>query len=149
MVVSPIITSSDLTKKSFRSNNNSSTKLLKLVVPKSTNCSSSIKMLTNGDGLSSALRIPTKIQLTKTLSSSSLTQNENNSLLISTSNLSINQEQLNNQFSSMDIIEKQQSVVVDYPLTPPPPIIDNSHKTNQINDNNKSRSIFLIIKNTF
>jgi hypothetical protein len=38
-------------------------------------------MLSNGDGLSSALRIPTKIQLTKTLSASS-TSNETNSCLI-------------------------------------------------------------------
>jgi hypothetical protein len=54
-------------------------------------------MLSNVDGLSSALRIPTKIQLTKTLS----TLNENNSQSIST--------------------EKQQTVE-EYPLTPPPPI---------------------------
>jgi hypothetical protein len=79
-------------------------------------------MLSNGDGLSSALRIPTKIQLTKTLSSSSLIQNENNS--------STNPEQSNDQSSTMDITEKQQSVV-DYPLTPPPPIIDNSQKVIQ------------------
>jgi hypothetical protein len=69
-------------------------------------------MLSNGDGLSSALRIPTKIQLTKTLTS---TQNETNSSLISTSN------HLNDQSS-----DKQQSIA-DYPLTPPPPIIENSH----------------------
>jgi hypothetical protein len=107
MVIGPILTSSDLTKKSQRPDNNViiqqtdgksniEPKLVKLVVPQSINSSSSIKMLSNGDGLSSALRIPTKIQLTKTLSST----------------------------------EKQQSVV-DYPLTPPPPIIDNSHKSDE------------------
>jgi hypothetical protein len=75
-------------------------------------------MLSNGDGLSSALRIPTKIQLTKTLS----TQNDN---LILTS---INQEQVSDQHqiipsSIMDITEKQQ-IALDYPLTPPPIIKD-------------------------
>jgi hypothetical protein len=67
-------------------------------------------MLSNGDGLSSALRIPTKIQLTKTLSASSL---------------SINQEQQQILPSTtVDIQEKQRSVV-DYPPTPPPPVVDN------------------------
>jgi hypothetical protein len=61
-------------------------------------------MLSNVDGLSSALRIPTKIQLTKTLSS-------------------IHQE-------SSTSTEKEQTVE-DYPPTPPPPIIENSRKINQ------------------
>ncbi|CAF1021901.1 unnamed protein product [Adineta steineri] len=115
MVVTPIITSSNLAKQTLRSDNNSviiqqangksnlSAKIFKVVVPQA------IKMLTNGDGLSSALRIPTKIQLTKT----------------SSPIFAINQEQLNDQHqilsaTTIDIREKQQSVV-DYPLTPPPP----------------------------
>jgi hypothetical protein len=73
-------------------------------------------MLSNGDGLSSALRIPTKIQLTKTLSVSSA-QNENNSFLNSTSS------------SMTDITEKPQTAL-DYPLTPPPIIIDNKKEQN-------------------
>jgi len=126
MVIAPILTSSDLTQKSRRPDNNViiqqtdgksniEPKLVKLVVPQSINSSSSIKMLSNGDGLSSALRIPTKIQLTKTLSASSL---------------SINQEQLNEQqqqilsSTTVNITEKQRSVV-DYPPTPPPPVVDN------------------------
>jgi hypothetical protein len=121
MVIAPILTSSDLTKKSRRPDNNViiqqtdgksniEPKLVKLVVPQSINSSSSIKMLSNGDGLSSALRIPTKIQLTKTLSASSL---------------SINQEQQQILPSTtVDIQEKQRSVV-DYPPTPPPPVVDN------------------------
>jgi len=125
MVIAPILTSSDLTQKSRRPDNNViiqqtdgksniEPKLVKLVVPQSINSSSSIKMLSNGDGLSSALRIPTKIQLTKTLAASTL---------------SINQEQLNEQqqilpSTTVDITEKQRSVV-DYPPTPPPPVVDN------------------------
>ena len=58
-------------------------------------------MIVNGDGLASALRTPAKIQLTKTLP----IPNETNS---------------NNQQS-----------VLDYPLTPPPPILDHSHRTTQ------------------
>lgn len=95
MVVSPIITSTDRINPE---NNSSSTKLFKFIHPQS----NSIKMLSNIDGLSSALRIPTRIQLTKTLS----TQNENNSQLIST--------------------EKEQ----DYPLTPPPPILNQNLRIN-------------------
>jgi hypothetical protein len=127
MVIAPILTSSDLTQKSRRPDNNViiqqtdgktniEPKLVKLVVPQSINSSSSIKMLSNGDGLSSALRIPTKIQLTKKLAASTL---------------SINQEQLNEQqqqqilsSTTVDITEKQRSVV-DYPPTPPPPVVDN------------------------
>lgn len=77
VVVSPIIASTDLTKTSFHRDS----KFLKFIVPQT---SPSIKMLTNGDGLSSALRIPTKIQLTKSYST---------------------------------------SANIDYPLTPPPPIL--------------------------
>lgn len=58
-------------------------------------------MIVNSDGLASALRTPAKIQLTKTLP----IQNETNS---------------NNEQS-----------VLDYPLTPPPPILDHSHRTTQ------------------
>jgi hypothetical protein len=112
------VASSDLSKKSLRTDNNviiqqidenpnMSTKLLKLV----TNSSSSIKMLSYGDSLSSALRIPTKIHLTKT-----------------SSTVLINQEQSS---STKDLVEKKSSVV-DYPLTPPPPIADNKNSDSHV-----------------
>jgi hypothetical protein len=119
-------------------NPNPSTKLVKLVVPKSTSSSSSsIKMLSNGDGLASALRIPTKIQLTKTLLVSTAKTHKTSSLISSTS---IHQEQLilspllstNLLDIPIDITENQQSII-DYhssttlPPTPPPPVIDNTH----------------------
>ncbi|CAF1176380.1 unnamed protein product [Adineta ricciae] len=105
-IVTPLITSSDFIAKSSRSDNNiiiqqtdvrsnSSTRLMKLTVPQS------IKMLSNTDGLSSALRIPTKIQLTKPLP------------MISTQN----------DQQSTTTAAKQRSTV-DYPLTPPPPVVE-------------------------
>jgi hypothetical protein len=139
-----IVTTPDLSKKSMikdnviiqqidgNLNSNSSTKLVKLVVPQST--TPSIKMLSSGDGFASALRVPTKIQLTKTLILSS-TKNDKNSSLISST---LNREQLTHSPSSntlpdvpIDMTEKQQQSVVDYqpsttlPPTPPPPVIDN------------------------
>lgn len=157
---------------------NSSTKLVKLVVPQSTSTpspsSSSIKMLSSGDGLASALRVPTKIQLTKPLLVSSTKMEKNLSPLIS----STNQEQLAFSPSSaslldipIDLTEKQQQQSVgDYhsssalPLTPPPPIIDNTNSNNQQNtstnnnnnnndnnDNNQSKSMvyFYFKKNIY
>jgi hypothetical protein len=118
-------------------NPNPSTKLVKLVVPKSTSSSSSsIKMLSN-DGLASALRIPTKIQLTKTLFVSTAKTPKTSSLISSTSS---HQERLilspllstNLLDIPIDMTENQQSII-DYhssttlPPTPPPPVIDNTH----------------------
>ncbi|CAF2335761.1 unnamed protein product [Rotaria sp. Silwood2] len=155
-----IVTTPDLSKKSARTDNviiqqldgninsNSSTKLVKLVVPQSTisSSSSSIKMLSSGDGLASALRIPTKIQLTKTLYVPSARNDKTASLISSTSTHSINHEQqtfLPSSSSSsttlldipIDMTEKQQQQQsrVDYhssttlPPTPPPPVIDNNN----------------------
>jgi hypothetical protein len=134
-----IVTTPNLSKKSMRTDTNVivqqfdgniNPKLVKLVVPQSTNSSSSIKMLSSGDGLASALRVPTKIQLTKTSLVSSI-QNEKISSLISST--SINQEQSTSSFDiPIDMTEKQQSGT-DYhssttlPLTPPPPVIDNTN----------------------
>lgn len=78
----------------------SSTKVFQLVIPRT----NSIKMIVNADGLASALRTPTKIQLTKT---------ETNS-------------------------NKQQSVL-DYPLTPPPPIVDRPGQTHVVICSNDSK----------
>jgi hypothetical protein len=163
-----IVTSPDLSKKSmikdnviiqqFDGNSNNSTKVVKLVVPQS---SSSIKMLSSNDGLASALRVPTKIQLTKTLLLSS-TKTEQNSLSITSNNL---------LDIPNDITKQEQSVVDEYhssttlPPTPPPPIIDNNtnssvqkheEKTKKIstinikgkshNNANKNDSCLLIIK---
>ena len=146
-----IVTAPDLTKKSVRTDNviipqidvnlnpNTSTKLVKLVVPPSTiSSSSSIKMLSNGDGLASALRVPTKIQLTKPLLISSGLNDKTSSLISSTS---INQEQLTLSPSSsttlldipIDMTNKQSQSNIDYhssttlPPTPPPPVIDNKN----------------------
>jgi hypothetical protein len=128
--VPTIVTTPDLSKKS---------NLVKLVVPQST--SSSIKMLSSGDGLASALRVPTKIQLTK--------KNDNKNLSI----ISSNQEQSTFSPSSttlldipIDITEKQQQQqsVVDYhsstslPPTPPPPVIDVRTTNKQENDSSIS-----------
>ena len=157
-----VTTTSDLLNKSMRTDNiniqqfagninaNSSTKLVKLVVPQSTtssssSSSSSIKMLSNGDGLASALRIPTKIQLTKTLLASSEKNNTNSSLISSTLTNGISQEQLTLSPSltatlfdvSADLIEKQQQSIADnqssttLPPTPPPPVVDNTTKNNR------------------
>jgi hypothetical protein len=167
-----IVTTPDLSKKSLikdnviiqqldgNINSNSSTKLVKLVVPQSTTTtSSSIKMLSSGDGLASALRVPTKIQLTKTS-----TKNDKTSLLISASSSSINQDQLTFSPASttlldipVDMTEKQQQQqsVVDYhssttlPPTPPPPVIDNTNanvrtKNNQQDEQQKINEISLI-----
>ncbi|CAF3341930.1 unnamed protein product [Rotaria sp. Silwood1] len=159
--VMTIVTTPDLSKKSTRTDNviiqqfdgninsNSSTKLVKLVVPQSTiSSSSSIKMLSSGDGLASALRIPTKIQLTKTLYVPSTKNDKTTSLSSSTSTHSINHEQQPFLPSSsisttlldipIDMTEKQppqqqQQSDVDYhssttlPPTPPPPVIDNNN----------------------
>jgi hypothetical protein len=116
-------------------------------------------MLSSGDGLASALRVPTKIQLTKTS-----TKNDKTSLLISASSSSINQDQLTFSPASttlldipVDMTEKQQQQqsVVDYhssttlPPTPPPPVIDNTNanvrtKNNQQDEQQKINEISLI-----
>ncbi|UJR13519.1 hypothetical protein I4U23_000533 [Adineta vaga] len=127
MIVTPLMTSADTTTKSSRSDNNviiqqtdsksnTSTKFVKLLVPQS------IKMLSNAGGLSSALRIPTKIQLTKTLPISSI-QNEDQSSVL----------------SSTIVIRSEQQSVVDYPLTPPPPpviiVVENKNmNSNQVKE---------------
>ncbi|CAF0777524.1 unnamed protein product [Adineta steineri] len=121
--VMTIVKTPDLSKKSIRTDNviiqqsdgninsNPSTKLVKLVVPQTTtiSSSSSIKMLSSGDGLASALRIPAKIQLTKTLFVSSV-KNDETSSLISSANL-------------LDIQDNTPTL----PPTPPPPVIDNTN----------------------
>ena len=161
-----VVTASDLSKKAARPENNviiqqadgtinpnNSAKLVKLVAPPLNYSSpaSSIKMLSSGDGLASALRVPTKIQLTKPLFVSPAHNKEKSSSLISTvSSHSINQEQSTLSPSSMatlldiplDMTEKQQQQqqqqhqqksAVDYhpsttlPPTPPPPIVDQTH----------------------
>lgn len=147
-----IVTAPDLSKKSLRTDNviiqqldgnlnaNSSTKLVKLVVPQSTiptPSASSIKMLSSGDGLASALRIPTKIHLTKTSIVSSTNNESNASIISSTHSMSHEQQTFSPSASAtslidipVDVTEKQQSS--DYhssttlPPTPPPPVIDNT-----------------------
>ncbi len=156
-----IVTTPDLSKKSLikdnviiqqldgNINSNSSTKLVKLVVPQST--TPSIKMLSSGDGFASALRVPTKIQLTKTLILSSTKNDKNSSLISSTLNHTISPEQLTHSPSSnilpdvpIDMTEKQQQSVVDYhpstalPPTPPPPVIDNIN-SNVCTTNNQQK----------
>ncbi len=158
-----IVTTPDLSKKSMikdnviiqqlngNVNSNSATKLVKLAVPPSASTSSSIKMLSRRDGLASALRVPTKIQLTKPLSVSSVKTEKNSSLISSTANHSINQEQLTVSPSSssttlfdipIDMTDKQQQQSgVDYqssttlPPTPPPPVIDNTNSNIRTTDN--------------
>ena len=127
-----IVTAPDLPKKSmvkdnviiqqFDGNCTNSTKLVKLVVPQTAAASSSIKMLSSNDGYASALRVPTVIQLTKPSST------KTEPLISSSSNILSD--------VSLDIIDKQQSVV-DYrsstslPPTPPPPVIDRTNSNNQ------------------
>jgi hypothetical protein len=146
-----IVTTPDLSKNSMRTDNviiqqtdgtlnpNSSTKLVKLVVPPSTaTASSSIKMLSSGDSLASALRVPAKIQLTKPLFVSSGKTNKSCSSLISSITT---QQQFTLSPSSLtttlldipiDMTDKQESNN-DYqssttlPPTPPPPVIDNTN----------------------
>ncbi|UJR33760.1 hypothetical protein I4U23_021187 [Adineta vaga] len=154
-VMTIVKTTSELSKKSLRKDNviiqqldgnlnsNSSTKLVKLVVPQATN-SSSIKMLSSGDGLASALRIPTKIQLTKTLFVSSA-KTEKSSSVISSTSLRHNQLILSSSLATnlLDITDNQSSMT-DYhssttlPPTPPPPVIDNTN-SNLRNVSNTSR----------
>ncbi|CAF0725056.1 unnamed protein product [Adineta ricciae] len=165
VIVPPSVTTivknnSELSKKSLRKDNviiqqydtninsNSSTKLVKLIVPQTTNSlSPSIKMLSSGDGLASALRIPTKIQLTKPLHVSS-TRPEKSSALISSANA--HQDQLILSPSSatnlLDVPD-QQSVLGDYhsptalPPTPPPPVIDNTNSNlRNVSDTLRKRS---------
>lgn len=132
------------------SNITSSTRLLTLVVPQSNNVlsssavtSSSIKMLSHGDGFASALRVPTKIQLTKTSYASSQHGDKNSSVISSLSNLSIHQEQTSLSSNSNALIdipiettERQQPVMIDYPSsttlppTPPPPVLDQANSRN-------------------
>ncbi|CAF3317736.1 unnamed protein product [Rotaria socialis] len=156
--VMTIVTATDLSKKSARTESviiqqhdgnihpNSSTKLVKVVVPQAAISPSipPIKMLSSGDGLASALRIPTKIQLTKPLFVSSTKNDKTSSLFSSTSTHSINHRQQTLLHSSstssldipIDMREKQQQTVVDYhssttlPPTPPPPVIDNNNNSN-------------------
>jgi hypothetical protein len=128
--VMTIVTTPDLSKKSLikdnviiqqiDGNSNNSTKLVKVVGSQSTIASSSIKMLSSGDGgVASALRVPTKIQLTKTLFvSSAKPVDQNSSLISSTSNQSINEESNVDYHSSTAL-----------PPTPPPPVIDNNART--------------------
>jgi len=125
-------------------NSNNSTKLVKVVGPKSAIASSSIKMLSSGDGgVASALRVPTKIQLTKTLFvSSTKSVDQNSSLISSTSNQSINEE-LNN------LIEQPKSNVNYHssntlPPTPPPPVIDNSNVRTTNNQQQQTKDISII-----
>ena len=151
---------SELSKKSLRKDNviiqqydtnmhsSSSAKLVKLIVPQTTNSSSpSIKMLSSGDGLASALRIPTKIELTKPLLVSS-TRSEKSSAIISSTN--VHQDQLILSPSSatnlLDVPD-QQSVLGDYhsptalPPTPPPPVIDNTNSNiRNVSDTLRKRS---------
>ncbi|CAM4740698.1 unnamed protein product [Rotaria magnacalcarata] len=150
-----IVTATDLSKKSARTESviiqqydgnihpNSSTKLVKVVVPQTAISPSvpPIKMLSSGDGLASALRIPTKIQLTKPLCVSSTKNDKISSFFSSPSTHSINhrpQTLLPSSSTSLldipiDMTEKQQQSVVDYhsstalPPTPPPPVIDNNN----------------------
>ena len=162
-----IVTAPDLSKKSMRTesnviiqqldgnvNNNNSTRVVKLVVPTSNNSSSlstvnspSIKMLSSGDGLASALRVPTKIQLTKTSYTTGINSQKSVSLISSISHHSVHQEQSVLSPTStvlldipIETAEKQQQSVVDYhtttalPPTPPPPVLDqsNSETTNKL-----------------
>lgn len=151
---------SELSKKSLRNDNviiqqydaninsNSSAKLVKLVVPQTTNSlSPSIKMLSSGDGLASALRIPTKIQLTKPLLVSSSRTEKSSSLISSTH---IHQDQLIlSPSSSANLLDvpDQQSVLGEYhsptalPLTPPPPVIDNTNSNlRNVSDTSRKKS---------
>ena len=165
-----LVTASDLSKKAARPENNviiqqadgtinpnNSANLVKLVAPPSNYSSpaSSIKMLSSGDVFSSALRVPTKIHLTKPLFVSSAHNKEKSSSLISTvPSHAINQEQSTLSSSStatlldipVDMTEKQQQQqqqhqqksVADYhpsttlPPTPPPPIVDQTHANTRV-----------------
>jgi hypothetical protein len=128
-------------------NSNNSTKLVKVVGPKSAIASSSIKMLSSGDGgVASALRVPTKIQLTKTLFvSSTKSVDQNSSLISSTSNQSINEESL----TLNNLIEQPKSNVNYHssntlPPTPPPPVIDNSNVRTTNNQQQQTKDISII-----
>ena len=160
-----IVTASDLSKKAARAENNviiqqsdgiinpnNSAKLVKLVAPPSNYLSpaSSIKMLSSGDGLASALRVPTKIQLTKppfvppahreksssfisTVSSHSINQEQSTLSPLSTTLLDIPVDMTGKQQQQQQQRAQQQQAVADYhpstalPPTPPPPIIDQTH----------------------
>ncbi len=155
-----IVTTPDLSKKSLikdnviiqqiDGNSNNSTKLVKVVGSQSTIASSSIKMLSSGDGgVASALRVPTKIQLTKTLFvSSAKAADQNSSLISSTSNQSINEESNNLSDIPIDILDRSKSNV-DYhsstalPPTPPPPVIDTNARTTN-NEQEKTKEISTI-----
>ena len=143
-----IVTAPDLSKKSLvkdnviiqqiDSNSTNPTKLVKFVGSQSTLASSSIKMLSSGDGgVASALRVPTKIQLTKTrLLSSAKSVDQNSSSISSTSNQSIAEESNHLSDVSIDILEKPNSNVKYHsatalPPTPPPPVLDNRIHTEQ------------------
>ena len=105
-----------------RSQSNSSTKLVKLVAPQST---SSIKMLSSDGGFTSALRIPTRIQLTKTLHSSSIKTDI------------INQEQMNhfeNLQDNQQTVAEYHSSTATLPPTPPPPVIDSTNANIEISE---------------
>ena len=108
-------------------NANCPTKLVKLLVPSSktsSSSSSSIKMLSRGDGLASALRTPTKIQLTKPLLTSSSKNNETSILSTSTSLLDIPAELNEKQLQSVGPSQSSNTL----PPTPPPPVIDHMHR---------------------
>ena len=87
-----------------------SARVVKLMVPSLTNLlSPSIKMLSNADGLASALRVPTKIQLTKTSSTSVETPARETS----------------EQQQTEPVVEYHPSIAA-LPPTPPPPVIDHT-----------------------
>ena len=100
-----------------RSLDSSSLKFLKIVASQATHSSSSIKMLSTGDGLSSALRVPTKIQLTKAPVVSSASDEHSAPRRLSSASLSPIEPNA----------DDQRSTLADYPPTPPPPVTDPSH----------------------
>ena len=99
-----------------------SAKVVKLMVSPLTNLlSPSIKMLSNGDGLSSALRVPTKIQLTKTSLMAAAHQ-----LKTSSSPVQIPARETSEQQSIEPVVDYHPSTAA-LPPTPPPPVIDHTN----------------------
>ena len=100
-----------------RTLNSPSLKFLKIVATQATHSSPSIKMLSTGDGLSSALRVPTKIQLTKAPVVSSTPDEHSAPRSLSSASLPPIESNAGDPRSSL----------ADYPPTPPPPVTDHSH----------------------